>query len=94
VIQVSGAHRLVWAGTVASGLISWRAAVLALAIVLAKGVLRLFTERQRRKTFTALIPHLPEGTVILQQDGPEGQTMTVTMGDSHKRVPQVPGDHG
>jgi hypothetical protein len=86
--------RWAWGGEAASGLISWRAGVLILAIVLASGVLRLFTEWQRRKTFTALISHAPEGTVIVQKDGRGRQTMTVSLGDSRNSASQSLGDHG
>jgi hypothetical protein len=92
-IRTLGGPGLVGTGGLASGLVSWRAGVLILAIALAGGVLRLFTEWQRRKTFTALIPHVPEGTVIVQQDGLGRQTMTVTLGGSHRCAPGPPGDH-
>jgi len=93
-MRAVGGLRWTWAGGAASGPISWRAAVLILAIVLASGVLRLFTEWQRRKTFMALISHAPEGTVITQQDGHGRQTMTVCLGDSRKWASQSSGDHG
>jgi hypothetical protein len=91
--RTPGAPRLVWVGAVASGLISWRAAALALAILVVSGTLRLFTEWQRRKTFTWLVAHVPEGTIIVQQDSPGGQTMTVAMG-SCKPVDRLLRGHG
>jgi hypothetical protein len=79
-------------GAVAFGAISWHAALLALAILVVSGALRLFTEWQRRKTFILLLEHSPKDTVIVQQDGPGGQTMTVTWGNSAKSAVQPPGD--
>jgi hypothetical protein len=76
-------------GAAACGAISWRAAALALVILIAGGGLRLFTEWQRRKAFTMLL----KGTVILQQDSPGGQAMTVTWGGPAKDVARPPGDH-
>lgn len=93
-MRATGGLRWMRVGGMASGLISWRAAGLILAIVLAGGVLRLFTEWQRRQTFTALVSHVPEGMVIVQQDGHGRQTMTVTLGGSHSCACQSPEDHG
>jgi hypothetical protein len=81
-------------GAMASGLISWRVSVLILAIVLASGVLQLFTGWQRRHTFTALVSYVLEGAVIVQKDGHERRTMTVTLGGSHSCPCQAHGDHG
>jgi hypothetical protein len=80
-------------GAAECGAISWRAAALALVILIADGGLRLFTEWQRRKAFTMLLKGVPEGTVILQQDSPGGQAMTVTWGGPAKDVARPPGDH-
>jgi hypothetical protein len=83
-----------WISAVACGVISWRAALLALAIVFAGGALQLLTEWQRRKTFLSLLRGAPEGTVIVQQDGSGGQAaMTVTWGNSVKNAIQPPGHH-
>jgi hypothetical protein len=85
--------RAMWMGAAACGVISWQAAVVALAIVVVGGALRLFTEWQRRKTFRSLLRGAPEGTIIAQQDGPGGQVMTVTWGNSGKNAIQPPGHH-
>jgi hypothetical protein len=77
---------------VASGAISWRIALLFLAILSVGVVLRLLTEWQRRKTFASLLASAPAGTVIVQQDGPEGETMSVTWGSSAGSAAQLPGD--
>ena len=79
-------------GAVASGVVSWRVALLVLAIVAVGVVLRLLTEWQRRKTFALLLTNAPVGPVIVQQDGPEGETMTVTWGNSARSVAQLPGN--
>jgi hypothetical protein len=82
-------------GAVASGVISWRVALLVLAILATGAVLRLLTEWQRRKTFGSLLASAPAGTVIVQQDDPKGETMTVMWGDSVSTAmsaAQLPGD--
>ena len=63
-----------------AGIDSWGAALLVLLILALAGALRLFTEWQRRKTFVLLLKNAPNGTVIVQKDGPEGQAMTVAWG--------------
>lgn len=80
-------------GATACGVISWQAALLFFAVLVADGALRLFTEWQRRKTFISLLKGAPKGTVIAQQDGPGGQAMTVTWGNSATDVVQPLGDH-
>jgi hypothetical protein len=79
-------------GAVASGVFSWRVALLVLAVLVAGGALRLLTEWQRRRTFASLLTNAPVGTVIVQQDGPEGETMTVTWGNSAERAMRHPGN--
>lgn len=90
-MRILGTGWVTRVSAVACGVISWRAALLALAILVVGGTLRLFTEWQRRKTFTALLRHAPDGTVIVQQDGPGGQAMTVTWGSSAKSAVRPPG---
>ncbi|REF00792.1 hypothetical protein [Thermomonospora umbrina] len=63
-----------------AGLISWRAAAMALAILALSGAFRIILEWQRRRTFVALVAGAPQGTVIVQQDRPGEQTMRVTLG--------------
>jgi hypothetical protein len=77
----------------APGVVSWQAALLALAILVVGGAPRLFTEWQRRETFTSLLRNTPDGAIIVQQDGPGGQTMTVTWGNSAESAVRPPGDH-
>jgi hypothetical protein len=79
-------------GTVTCGVFSWRTALLGLAILVTCGTLRLFTEWQRRKTFTEVLKGAPGGTVIVQHDGPGGKVMTVTWGSPSKDTAQPPGD--
>jgi len=79
-------------GAVASGVITWRVALLVFAVLAADVALRLLTEWQRRRTFASLLAKAPVGTVIVQQDGPEGETMTVTWGGSAKSAAQPPSD--
>jgi hypothetical protein len=79
-------------GTVTCGVFSWRTALLGLAILGTRGSLRLFTEWQRRKTFTQVLKGAPGGTVIVQHDGPGGQVMTVTWGSPSKNTALAPGD--
>ena len=79
-------------GAVASGVVSWRVALLVLAIVAVGVVLRLLTEWQRRKMFALLLTNAPVGPVIVQQDGPEGEAMTVTWGNSARSAAQLPGN--
>ena len=80
------------AGAATCGAISWRAALLALGIITTCGALGLFTEWQRRKTFAELLKSAPDGTVIVQQDGPGGQVMAVTWGGSSKSAVLPPED--
>jgi hypothetical protein len=79
-------------GAVASGVVSWRVALLVLAVLAVGVVLRLLTEWQRRKAFALLLTNAPVGPVIVQQDGPEGETMTVTWGNSARSAAQLPGN--
>ena len=79
-------------GAVASGVVSWRVALLVLAVLAVGVVLRLLTEWQRRKAFALLLTNAPVGPVIVQQDGPEGETMTVTWGNSAGSDAQLPGN--
>ncbi|MFI6317610.1 hypothetical protein ACIBG8_08820 [Nonomuraea sp. NPDC050556] len=72
-------------GGVISGLISWRAAMALLAIVIVSGIFRIIIEWQRRRTFVALVADALPGTVVVQQDGPEGQTMRVSLGAQRTR---------
>ncbi|MDX3109418.1 hypothetical protein ACIBO5_12750 [Nonomuraea angiospora] len=67
------------------GIISWRAAMMLLAIVVLNGAFRIIIEWQRRRTFVALMAGALPGTVVVQQDGPEGQTMRVTLGTRRPR---------
>ncbi|MGI8333698.1 hypothetical protein ACRYCC_27430 [Actinomadura scrupuli] len=76
----------VWAMlTATANTISWQAATLTLAALAVPGVLRLCTEWQRRRTFLALVADAPEGTVVVQQEDPGGQTMKVTLGRASAR---------
>jgi hypothetical protein len=79
-------------GAVASGVITWRVALAVLAILATGAVLQLLTEWQRRKTFGSLLASAPAGTVVIQRDGPEGETMKVVWGDSAMSAVQLPGD--
>jgi len=65
--------------------VSWQAAMFTLAALVAAGVLRLCAERQRHWTLLALVTRAPEGTVVMQQDGPEGLTMRLTLGPGATR---------
>jgi hypothetical protein len=71
--------------TATANVISWQAAMFTLAALVVVGVLRLCTERQRRQTLLALVTRAPEGTVVMQQDGPEGHAMRLTLGRSATR---------
>lgn len=73
-----------WAVLTAT-VVSWQAAVLMLAALVVAGVLRLLAEQQRRRTLLALVANAPEGTVVMQQDGPDGQAMRVTFGRASTR---------
>jgi hypothetical protein len=88
IMQILGTGWVIRVSVVACGVISWRAALLALAILVVRGMLRLFTEWQRRQTFTALLRDAPDGTVIVQHDGPGGQAMKVTWGNSAESAVQ------
>ncbi|WP_149261712.1 hypothetical protein [Actinomadura sp. K4S16] len=70
-----------------AGLISWRAAGMVLVVLAVSGITRIFIEWQRRRTFTALAADAPHGTVIVQQDGPDGQMMRVTLGGRSRLRP-------
>ncbi len=58
---------------------------MTLAALVVSGVLRLLTEWQRRQTFTALMTGAPEGTVVIQDDSPEGQSMRASLGSALSR---------
>jgi hypothetical protein len=76
-----------WMGlTAAAGVVSWQAAGMTLAALIASGVLRLLAEWQRRKTLSVLIAHAPEGTQLTQQDTPPGQFMQVRLGPSSRQL--------
>ncbi|MEU9020384.1 hypothetical protein [Actinomadura sp. NPDC048394] len=68
-----------------SGLVSWRAAAMVVAILVVSGVMRILLEWQRRRTFAALMADAPPGTVVVQRDRPGEQTMRVTLGGQTRR---------
>lgn len=71
--------------TATANVISWQAAMFTLAALVVAGVLRLCTERQRRQTLLALVIRAPEGTVVMQQDDPDGLALRLTLGRSATR---------
>jgi hypothetical protein len=90
---LAGGWRMRLGVVAAAGVISWQAALLALAILVVGGASRLFTEWQRRETFTSLLRNTPDGTIIVQQNGPGEQTMRVTWSSSAESAVRPPGDH-
>ena len=75
--------------TFSATMVSWQAAALTLATLVVCSVLRLLTEWQRRETFKALTVGAPEGTVVTQYDGPEGQSMRAAVGSPLPRQPSA-----
>ncbi|WP_433462658.1 hypothetical protein [Spirillospora sp. CA-128828] len=68
-----------------SGVLSWRAAAMVVAILVVSGAMRILVEWQRRQTFAALMADAPPGTVVVQSDRPGEQTMKVTLGGRPRR---------
>jgi len=75
--------------TAAANVVSWQAATLTLAALVVSGVLRLLTEWQRRKTFTALLNGTREGIVVEMNDGPAGDSITATVGSVPPPQPTI-----
>ena len=71
--------------------LSWKAAALALAVLAVAGTLRLLAERERRKTFATLTAGRPAGTVVVQREGPSGQSMMIWLGNDE--APEPPRRH-
>ena len=72
-------------GGALSGVLSWRAATMVVAILAVSGAVRILLEWQRRRTFVALMADAPPGTVIVQSDRPKEQTMRITLGGRPRR---------
>jgi hypothetical protein len=72
-------------GALTSGLICWQEAVTVLAVLAVSGACRILIEWQRRLTVIALVTRAPQGTVVEQHDGHEGQTMRVVLGGRSRR---------
>jgi hypothetical protein len=75
----------VWVYTALGHVMSWKAALLILGVLVLAALARLLAEWQRRKTLVALMRHAPGGTVIVQGRGRGGPAMWVTVGSDPKR---------
>lgn len=80
----------VWiAITTTASVISWQAATTVLAAIVLSGVLGLLAEWQRRQTIKVLMSKLPEGTVVVLDDTPAGQSLRARIGSGQPKRPRA-----